>query len=103
MEILFLYRAISKHYISDAANDRDNLGKHCGKSKVCIARDLQFQYKYTNIYLFLFMLCMLKISISSAACKDRNFIGQSLEYHIQIHFKSIETMARKSANFALSK
>lgn len=50
MEILFLYRAISKHYISDAANDRENLGKHCGKIKMYIVRDLQFQLKYIEIY-----------------------------------------------------
>lgn len=50
MEILFLCRAISKHYISDAANDRENLGKHCDKIKTYIVRDLQFQHKYIEIY-----------------------------------------------------
>lgn len=27
MEILFLHRAISKHYIRDEANDKDNQGQ----------------------------------------------------------------------------
>jgi len=49
MEILFFYRAISKHYISDAASDRENLGKHCCKIKMYIVRDLQFQHKYIEI------------------------------------------------------
>lgn len=76
MEILFLYRDISKHYIRDAANDGDNLGKRCGKIKMYIVRELQFcmnTYKNTSFL----CLCMLKISISSAAYMDRNFEGRS--------------------------
>lgn len=52
MEILFLYWATSKHCISDAANDRESLGKHTGKIKMYIVRDLQFQHKYIEMYLF---------------------------------------------------
>lgn len=52
MEILFLYWAISKHCISDAANDSESLGKRSGKIKMYIVRDLQFQHKYIEMYLF---------------------------------------------------
>lgn len=79
MEILFLYRDICKHYIRDAANDRDNLGKCCGKIKMYIVGELQFRI---NTYKNTFLLCLcivLKISISSAAYIDRNFEGRSFK------------------------
>lgn len=50
--MLFLYRDISKQYISDATNDRDNLVNHCGKIKVYIVRELQFQHKHIPVYFF---------------------------------------------------
>lgn len=48
MEILFLYRALSKHCISDAG--RESLGKLSDKIKMYIVRDLQFQHKYIEMY-----------------------------------------------------
>lgn len=91
MEILFLYRAISKHCISDAANDRESLGKHSGKIKMYIVRDLKFQHRYIEMYFF----PLLKISNSSAACLDTNFTSQSLKWLIKMHPKAKEMLEKK--------
>lgn len=53
-------------------------------------------YKYISFP----CVCMLKTFISSAAYMDRNCTGQSLEYHIQGHFKSRDR-SKKRRNFCI--
>lgn len=100
MEILFLYRAISKHCISDAANDRKSLGEHSGKIKMYIIRDLQFQHKCIEMYLFPLFFYAKNIQFKCS------LFGHKLyKSVIEIHYKNAFLLKRdvggKVRNFTI--
>lgn len=62
MEILLLYRAISKHYIKIAANDRVNLGTLCNKRKAALLLSCSARHTHIKVYFLSERFCFIEKS-----------------------------------------